>query len=180
MLVTGGTGGVGSRTARWLADRGAPRLVLASRSGAAAPGLAALAAGLAAAGTDVEVIACDVAVRAQVAGLLARIPVGGPPLAAVVHAAGIGQVTTIEHSTVAELAMMVAAKAAGAAYLDELTAGLELERFVLFSSAAATWGSGGAPGYAAANAYLDGLAQARRDRGLPGLQWPGGRGAASG
>jgi acyl carrier protein len=84
----------------------------------------------------------------------------------VLHAAGTGQGTTLEDTTVAELAGVVAGKAAGAAFLDELTAGLGLEQFVLFSSIAATWGSGGQPGYAAANAFLDGLAGARRGRGL--------------
>ena len=89
VLVTGGTGALAGHVARWLAGRGAPRVVLASRSGPAAPGAAALAAELAGAGTAVAVIACDVAERAQVAGLLARIAAGGPPLAAVIHTAGV-------------------------------------------------------------------------------------------
>ena len=144
-----------------------PRVVLASRSGPAAPGAAALAARLAAAGTAVEVIACDAADRAEVAGLLARIAAAGPPLTAVLHTAGAGaghaRWTT---TTAAELAAVLAAKAAGAAHLDELTAGLDLDAFVLFSSVAATWGSGRQPGYAAANAFLDALAEHRRARGL--------------
>ena len=65
------------------------------------------------------------------------------------------------------VAAVVAAKAGGAALLDELTAGLELDAFVVFSSIAATWGSGWQPGYAAANAFLDALAEGRRGRGLP-------------
>ena len=179
VLVTGGTGWIGGHVARWAAGRGAPRVVLAGRSGPAAPGAAGLAAGLAAAGAAVEVVACDVAGRPEVAGLLARAAAGGPPLAAVLHAAGAGQYTPLGETTVAELAEVTAAKAAGAAHLDELTAGASLEQFVLFSSAAAAWGSGGQPGYAAANAYLDALAAARRARGLPATSvawgmWGGG------
>jgi malonyl CoA-acyl carrier protein transacylase len=142
VLVTGGTGGIGGRVARWAVGRGAPAVVLAGRSGPAAPGAARLAVELAGAGARAEVIACDVASRERTAGLLARIAAGGPPLAAVLHAAGIGQQTPLCDTTVAELAQVTAAKAAGAAHLDALTTGTPLEQFVLFSSAAAAWGSG--------------------------------------
>jgi NAD(P)-dependent dehydrogenase (short-subunit alcohol dehydrogenase family)/acyl carrier protein len=179
VLITGGTGAIGGHMARWVAGRGAPRVVLSSRSGPAAPGVAALAAGLAGHGSAAEVIACDHADRGQAAGLLTLIAAGGPPLRAVMHAAGLGQYTPLEDTTVAELAAVIAVKAAGAAYLDELTAGLELEQFVLFSSIAATWGSGSQPGYAAANAYLDALARQRGVRGLAAVSvawgtWGGG------
>jgi acyl transferase domain-containing protein/acyl carrier protein len=179
VLITGGTGAIGGHVARWLAGRGAPRMVLTSRSGPAAAGAATLAAALAAAGTGTEVLAGDTADRVQVAALLDRIAAAGPPLCAVLHAAGLVQDTALEASSLAELAAVAGAKAAGAACLDELTAGLRLERFVLFSSIAATWGSGGQPGYAAANAFLDALAEARRGRGLAGTSvawgpWDGG------
>ena len=179
VLVTGGTGAIGGHVARYLAGRGASRIVLASRSGPAAPAVAELAAGLAATGTEAMVIACDMAKRAHVAGLLTRITGGGARLAAVMHTAGIGQATTVANTTVAELATVAGAKVAGAVHLDELTRGLDLERFVLFSSAAATWGSGGEPGYAAANEFLNGLAQARLGQGRPATSvgwgpWSGG------
>ena len=166
VLVTGGTGAISGHIARWLARRRAERVVLASRSGPAAPGAAALAAELAGRGTAVTVVACDTAQRDAVAWLLAWIGASGPPLTAVLHAAGAGQGVAVADVTVAELAGVLAAKAAGAAHLDELTAGLDLDAFVLFSSASATWGSGLQAGYAAANAFLDGLAERRRARGL--------------
>ncbi|HEY2269965.1 MAG TPA: type I polyketide synthase, partial [Streptosporangiaceae bacterium] len=179
VLVTGGTGVVGGHVARWVAGRGAPRVMLASRSGPAAAGVPGLAADLAASGAEAGVVACDTAERAGIAGLLDRIGAGGPPLVAVLHAAGVGQGSPVQEMTVAGLAAVLAGKAAGAAYLDELTAERGLEEFVLFSSAAATWGSGGQAGYAAANAFLDALAQRRRGRGLSGTSvawglWGGG------
>ena len=169
VLVTGGTGAIGGHVARWLAKDGAPRVVLAGRSGPAAAGAAALAADMAGAGTAVEVTSCDVAVREQAAGLLARIAAGGPPLAAVMHAAGIVDDGLLDGLSRDRLAAVLAAKAAGAAHLDELTRQLDLEQFVLFSSAAATFGGAGQGNYAAANAFLDALAQQRAARGLAAL-----------
>jgi short-subunit dehydrogenase len=176
--VTGGTGAIGGHLARWVSRRGARRVVLASRSGPAAAGVATLAADLAAR-TQVSVIACDSAERPALTSLLTWITTTGTPLTAVMHTAGTGQATTLDNTTVAELAAVAAAKAAGAAYLDELTAGLDLDAFVLFSSIAATWGSGQQPAYAAANAFLDAVAQQRQGRALPATSvawgpWDGG------
>ncbi|WP_312926480.1 type I polyketide synthase [Thermocatellispora tengchongensis] len=166
VLVTGGTGAVGGRVGGWLAGRGAPRIVLSSRSGPAATGSAALAATLAEAGAAVEVVACDTAHREPAAALLDRIDRSGPALTAVFHAAGTNDVTPLGDLTVAGLAETAAAKLAGAVNLDELTSGRELTAFVTFSSGAAIWGSAGQAAYAAANAFLDGLAEHRRGRGL--------------
>ncbi|WP_283843916.1 type I polyketide synthase, partial [Kitasatospora humi] len=168
VLITGGTGAVGGHVARWLAGR-AERLVLASRSGVTAPGAVALAASLAAAGTDVEISSCDSASRADLAGVIDRIGAGGPPLTTVMHTAGVlddGVLDSLDHD---RLASALAPKAAGAVHLDELTAGLDLDAFVLFSSAASTFGGAGQANYSAANAFLDALAENRRSRGLPAL-----------
>ncbi len=166
VLVTGGTGGIGGRVSRWLTERGARRVVLTSRSGPAAGSVAELAAELASAGSDVDIVACDIAHRADAEGLLERIAAGGPPLSSVIHAAGVGQSTPFADSTPAEQAAVSAVKTAGARWLDELTTGLDLDAFVVFSSGASTWGSARQPGYAAANAYLDALTENRRSRGL--------------
>ncbi|MGH3912186.1 MAG: SDR family NAD(P)-dependent oxidoreductase, partial [Pseudonocardiaceae bacterium] len=178
VLVTGGTGGVAAHVARWLAANGAEHLVLTSRRGLEAEGAAALADELAELGTEVTVTACDMADRSAVAELLAAIPTQRP-LTAVVHAAGVATPAALNDTGVAEFAEVMAGKAAGAAHLDELLADQPLDAFVLFSSNAAIWGSGTQGAYAAANAFLDGLAQRRSARGLTATSiawgaWDGG------
>ncbi|ONI92079.1 hypothetical protein ALI144C_00130, partial [Actinosynnema sp. ALI-1.44] len=136
-------------------------------SGPVAGGVAELAGSIATGGTAVDVVACDVAERTAVDQLLRRIDATGPVLSSIVHSAGVGGSTPVEQLQTAELSRLLSAKAGGAAVLDELTADRELDAFVLFSSGAGVWGSGGLSGYAAANAYLDALAEDRCARGLP-------------
>ncbi|EFL26025.1 modular polyketide synthase [Streptomyces himastatinicus ATCC 53653] len=167
VLVTGGTGALGAHVARWLAAGGAEHLVLTSRRGPDAPGASQLDAELTALGARVTVAACDVTDREAVAGLLARIRDEHPdhPLTAVVHTAGAGQFAPLADTAPADVADVVAAKVAGANHLDALLADTDLDAFVLFSSIAGVWGSGGQGAYAAANAHLDALAEQRRARG---------------
>ncbi|WP_285893162.1 type I polyketide synthase, partial [Streptomyces hilarionis] len=176
VLVTGGTGGVGGHLARWLAKEGVERLLLVSRRGGQAEGAAELVEELAGLGTEVTVAACDVTDRAALADLLAAIP-AEHPLTAVFHTAGVSGYAELAAATPAHYATVLSAKTLGARHLDELTAelGLELDAFVMFSSGAAVWGSAGTGAYAAANAYLDGLAWERRARGLTAtsVSWGG-------
>ncbi|MES4908498.1 type I polyketide synthase [Streptomyces sp. NPDC000395] len=164
VLVTGGTGALGAEVARWLARSGAERLVLTSRRGPDAPGAARLAAELGESGCQVSIVACDVADRPALAAVLADIP-ADTPLTGVVHTAGVGRSVPVGEMSPADLADIVSAKVAGAANLDALLGDRPLDLFVLFSSIAGVWGSGGQSAYGAANAYLDALAEARRARG---------------
>ncbi|NJQ06400.1 SDR family NAD(P)-dependent oxidoreductase, partial [Streptomyces lonarensis] len=165
VLVTGGTSGVGAITAEWVVGRGAERVVLTSRSGPGARGVAELAASIATAGAAVDVVASDAGDRETTGALLDWIDATGPALSSVMHAAGVGGGKPVTEIEAADLASLLSAKAGGAAALDELTADRELDAFVLFSSGAGTWGSGGLGAYAAANAYLDALCESRRARG---------------
>ncbi|MDX2548104.1 SDR family NAD(P)-dependent oxidoreductase, partial [Streptomyces sp. WI04-05B] len=169
VLVTGGTGGIGRHVARWLAREGAGHLVLAGRQGPAAPGAATLAAELEQTGARVTLAACDIGDRAEIAALLDRLRAAGDTPSAVFHAAGTVSDTRTEHCTPELLRTELAAKADGADHLDELLADEPLDAFVLFSSIAGTWGSGGQAAYAAANAHLDALAARRRARGRTAL-----------
>ncbi|WP_372503534.1 type I polyketide synthase [Streptomyces spectabilis] len=182
-LITGGTGALGAHVARWLARAGAEHLVLTGRRGLDAPGAAELKAELEESGAHVTVAACDVAERASVARLLDGLTGDGHTVRSVFHAAGVSPALALTDTTPADLAEALAAKAAGAAHLDELLADADLDAFVLFSSIAAVWGSGGQAGYGAANTYLDAVAERRRARGLTAtsLAWGawGGSGMAA-
>ncbi|MEU9508929.1 type I polyketide synthase [Micromonospora sp. NPDC048170] len=166
VLITGGTGALGGHVARWVAGAGAERVVLTSRRGTDTPGATELLAELTGLGVDCRVARCDAADRTAVAELLADLRREGPPLRAVVHAAGVSEVVPLADTTLEDLAYVIAPKLSGAEHLDELLDGVELDAFVLFSSISAVWGSGGQGAYAAGNAYLDALAERRRGRGL--------------
>ncbi|MBB5827724.1 acyl transferase domain-containing protein/acyl carrier protein [Micromonospora carbonacea subsp. aurantiaca] len=166
VLVTGGTGALGSRVAEWAVGAGAGHVVLTSRRGERAPGAVELAERLRATGARVTVAACDVADVAALAALLDGLADAGDPVRAVVHAAGAAHSTPLGELTADELTHVLRGKVDGAAHLDALLP--ELDAFVVFSSIAGVWGSAGQAGYAAANAYLDGLVARRRAQGATG------------
>ncbi|MGW0909734.1 SDR family NAD(P)-dependent oxidoreductase [Streptomyces sp. NPDC002853] len=163
VLITGGTGALGAAVARDLVSgQGVRRLVLVSRQGADAPGAAALDAELTSLGAEVTMAACDVADRDALARLLAE-----HPPTAVIHAAGVLDDALLAGLTPERLAEVLRPKADGARNLHELTAGLGLSAFVLFSASAGLLAGPGQAAFAAANTYLDALAAHRRARGLP-------------
>ncbi len=167
-LVTGGLGAVGGKVAGWLVERGARHLVLMGRSAPSATAQATLEA-LRAAGAEVTVAQGDVAKSSDVAAALASIGASMPPLRGVVHAAGTVDDAILARLDAAKLRAVMAPKVQGAWNLHSLTADMELDFFVLFSSAASVLGSPGAANYGAANAFLDALAWHRQAEGRPAL-----------
>ncbi|WUO19439.1 SDR family NAD(P)-dependent oxidoreductase [Streptomyces sp. NBC_00287] len=165
VLITGGTGTLGTLVARHLAgEHGVRRLLLTSRSNSARA--EALVADLARLGADAEVFACDVADPGALTALLDKIP-AEHPLTAVVHAAGVVDDAVLSALTPEQVEAVLRPKLDAALTLHTLTRELDLSAFVLFSSTASVFGGPGQANYAAANAFLDALAHHRRAHGLP-------------
>ncbi|MFI0406408.1 SDR family NAD(P)-dependent oxidoreductase [Actinomadura sp. 3N508] len=171
-VITGGYGGVGLVTARLLAERGAGRIVLSGRHG---PGTDAekVIARLREEGVDVGVVLGDVALPGVAERLVQVAQEGGTRLCGVVHGAGAIDDRLINDLGADDLHRVWTAKVDGARRLSEATWDLDLDWFVLHSSAAALLGSPGQAAYAAANAAADALMAYRRSCGRPGttINW---------
>ncbi|MFE4600435.1 SDR family NAD(P)-dependent oxidoreductase [Kitasatospora indigofera] len=164
VLITGGTGTLGVLLARHLVARhGAPHVVLAGRRGVEPPGLRQEL------GAALTVVACDAGDRGALRDLVASIP----DLRVVVHAAGVVDDAVVGSMTPEQIDRVLRAKADAGWHLHEATEHLDLRAFVLFSSASGVFGAPGQANYAAANAFLDALAEHRHARGLPvtALAW---------
>jgi len=171
-LVTGGLSGFGLRTAEWLADRGARHLVLLSRRGAANGSAGSdeahtVLTRLERRGIEVRALACDVTDRSALSAVLKDIALKGAPLRGIVHAAMVIEDGLIRDMSPAQMRRVLEPKALGAQLLHELTRGLPLDFFVLYSSATTLFGNPGQGNYVAANFALEALARLRRAQGLP-------------
>ncbi|WP_344379141.1 type I polyketide synthase, partial [Streptomyces rhizosphaericus] len=173
VLITGASGTLGGLFARHLVStHGVRHLLLVSRRGADADGAEELGAELTAAGATVTWAACDVAERDALAATLAAVP-AEHPLTAVVHTAGVLDDGILGSLTPERVAHVLRPKVDAALNLHELTRDHQLSAFVLFSGAAAVFGAPGQASYAAANSFLEALAQHRVAQGLPAtaLAW---------
>jgi acyl transferase domain-containing protein len=166
-LITGGLGGLGLKLTQWLVDRGARHLVLLSRSGLSDDARVKIDA-LSRPGVTIDVRTCDVGNDGDLACAINQID-ERHPLRGVFHLAGVLDDGILREQSRERFDRVMSAKVHGAWCLHELTRDKPLDLFVLFSSAASIMGSPGQGNYAAANAFLDGLAHHRRSLGLPGL-----------
>ncbi|MGE2727312.1 type I polyketide synthase [Mycolicibacterium pulveris] len=168
-LVTGGLGAIGMEVAGYLATQGARHLVLTSRRAPSDTAQQRIDAIREQSGCDIRVITADVANPHDVARVLTTVRAELPPLAGIVHAAGVISTTPLQTLDDDEVGRVFGGKVWGAWNLTEATEGLKLDFFLSTSSIAGVWGAGGQTAYSAANAFLDGLAWRQRERGVPGI-----------
>ena len=169
-LITGGLGALAVEVAKWMVTRrGAKYLVLVSRRGEQDPTATAVQKELVALGAEVKITRADVTRERDVRALLDEIEKSGHPLKGVFHCAGLLDDGILTQMDWEKIRRVMAPKVTGAWLLNELTRDLGLDHFVLFSSILSLIGSAGQANYAAANAFLDALAERRRGLGLPAL-----------
>lgn len=167
-LVTGGLGGFGLRTAEWIMKSGGGAVILAGRRGALSEDDAARIGLLSQrTGCAVECCALDVTERDEVEALVSRLSASRMPLRGIFHSAMVLDDRPIKELDLDSLGRVMLPKALGAHYLHLASLSVALDHFVLYSSVSAIVGNPGQAAYSAANAFLDGVALARRSRGLP-------------
>ncbi|MEL7329977.1 MAG: L-histidine N(alpha)-methyltransferase, partial [Cyanobacteria bacterium J06559_1] len=172
-LITGGTGGLGLATAKWLVTQGAQHMVLLSRGQTETPAADSWIQQSQKQGIDVRVIQADVSNSPHLQTVFADIKKTMPPLTGVFHAAGVLEDSTLQQLSWSQMKKVLAPKVWGAWNLHQLTEAYSetnsLDFFVLYSSAASLLGSPGQGAHVAANSFLDSLAHHRRAQGLPAL-----------
>lgn len=172
-LISGGLGGLGLVTARRLADRGALRIVLCSRSAASQNAVRELEHLRAATSTDVATVQGDIADPGTISQALQAATSGNVPLRGIVHAAGVVEDATLMNVSDKLFERVWRGKAEGAWALHQATVDTDLDFFAVYSSIASLIGSPGQGAYAAANAFCDALVAYRLAQGLPatGIHW---------
>jgi NAD(P)-dependent dehydrogenase (short-subunit alcohol dehydrogenase family) len=178
-VITGGLGVLGLKVAGWLVSEGARHLALIGRNGPRSASVERSIKDLEAKGARVTIANADVADAEQLSEVFGRIAESAPRVRGVIHAAGVAGYAALDKLDQSEVEAVLRPKVSGAWQLHQLTKEMELDFFICFSSIASAWGSRGQAHYAAANSFLDGLAQYRRALGLCALSvnwgpWAGG------
>jgi hypothetical protein len=178
VFITGGTGGLGVVSAEALAEAGAKKFVLSSRSGrvtAQGQGLEERIEKIRSMpGVTLILEKCDTSDEQQVVDALERTRKNLGPIKVLIHTAGVLADGILDFMNEESMNKSFRPKADGAWYLHNHTLEDDLTAFVCFSSVSSLMGNPGQTNYSSANAYMDTLCRFRVHHGLPGiaLMWP--------
>lgn len=167
-LLSGGMGGLGRSTARWMASRGAKNLILLSRSGTTRPAAQELMEELSAAGVTAHAPRCDVSDRAALKKVLEECGKTMPPIRGCIQGSMVLKDSIFSNMTEEDYYTAVRPKVSASRNLHELLPS-DMDFFILLSSASGVVGNRGQSNYCVGNTYQDALARHRVARGLPGV-----------
>jgi acyl transferase domain-containing protein/acyl carrier protein len=167
-LITGGLGGLGLKTAKWMTERGARHLVLLGRSEPSSLAMS-IVDKMRLEGIEVVIVLADVSDPAQLETVFDKMESSMPHLRGVIHAAGMLDDGSLLNLNTERMKKVMSPKVDGTWNLHNATLRKPLDFFVLFSSAVSVLGSPGQGNYAAASSYLDAMAYYRRNLGLPAI-----------
>ncbi|MCG8316878.1 MAG: SDR family NAD(P)-dependent oxidoreductase, partial [Pseudomonadales bacterium] len=165
-LITGGSGGLGLLFAEWLSEQGAGEVILAARRDVRDINPSAVEK-IESLGAKVTTVKADMANKDDIDAMMQTIATTSLPLKGVLHAAGVLADAFLMNQDMANFEKVMSPKLAAAWHLHQATEQMDLDMFVMFSSLSSLLGAPGQANYAAANAFLDGLAAYRRGKGLP-------------
>ncbi|MCR9142860.1 MAG: type I polyketide synthase [bacterium] len=168
-LITGGLGGLGLELAEYMAQNGAGHLGLIGRRAPSEEVLKRLAEIEKSTGAKLVPMQGDISLAADVERIFKEADAKLPAVKGLVHSAGVLEDGILTQQTWERYAKVLAPKVEGSWNLHQATRQRELDFFVMFSSVSALTGSPGQSNYAAANAFMDGLAVYRRANGLPAV-----------
>ncbi|MBN1050267.1 hybrid non-ribosomal peptide synthetase/type I polyketide synthase [Clostridium botulinum] len=189
-IITGGTGAIGLKMAKFLVNKGAKKLALINRSKLPIRDKwdeilkisedkklcekLLLIRSLEKEGVEVESFTCDVADYDSMKDTINCIRAKFTNINGVIHCAGIGDGTLIEFETKESLEATLKSKVHGTWILDKLTKNDNLEFFITCSSAITLIGGLGGGGYTAANSYLNSFAAKHKLKSIRSLaiNWP--------
>ncbi|MCJ1423702.1 hypothetical protein MMC29_001586 [Sticta canariensis] len=173
-VITGGLGALGLEVATFLAEKGAKRLVLASRrnlplryhwNSQESLEIQRILS-LEAMGVSIFPVSVDFAAPTASSQLQSALDcLSLPPVLGVVHAAGTLANQTVMETTTKAFDSVIAPKIIGAIALNEMFPPKALDFMVLFSSCGQLLGFPGQASYASGNTFLDVLATHRRALG---------------
>jgi SAM-dependent methyltransferase/NAD(P)-dependent dehydrogenase (short-subunit alcohol dehydrogenase family)/acyl carrier protein len=176
-LITGGLGGLGLRLARWMAQRGARRLLLVGRTtltdratwdnASTDPVIGEKIAAIREIenfGAEVTLRAVDICDHRQIVEMFAALP---GELGGILHLAAAGEMSSLASMTSAGMRDAMAPKTLGTWNLHEASKDLAIDFFIMFSSWASVLGAQVLGHYNAANQFIDAVAHYRKSLGLP-------------
>jgi polyketide synthase PksN len=162
-LITGGASGIGKIIANHLSNKYHAKLILVGRSPTNNK-ITKVINDLKVQGSEVIYLQADVTDAVTMQEVIEKSIARFGCINGVIHSAGLTKDRYLIHKTEADFNTVIAPKIEGTVILDAVTANLNLDFFVLFSSLASIIGNAGQVDYATANSYLDEFAAYRQNQ----------------